>query len=108
MTHSVPLDENERQRSINDICPFINGNQTAMHLSLWVYNVLTVFLRHYGHELFVASLHSKSVVTVQEAVMGMFLAYLPREAADSSLTEVCNHAPLILPKVQDLKSLTII
>ena len=38
----------------------------------------------------------------------MSLAYLPREAAKSSLIEVCNHAPLILPKMQDLKLLTLI
>ena len=50
----------------------------------------------------------KSVVTVQEAVAGMSLAYLPREAANSSLIEVCIHAPLKLPKMQDLKLLTII
>jgi len=37
--------------------------------------------------------------------MGTSLAYLPRVAAKSSLTEVCNHAPLRIPKMRDLKSL---
>jgi len=50
----------------------------------------------------------KLVVTVREAVMGMSLAYLPREAATSSVIEVCNHAPLRLPKLRDLKLLTLI
>ena len=50
----------------------------------------------------------KLVVTVREAVGGMSLAYLPREAANSSLIEVCNHAPLILPKMRDLELLTLI
>jgi len=45
----------------------------------------------------------KLVITVQEAVVGMSLAYLPREAANSTLTMVCNHAPLGLPKLRDLK-----
>jgi len=40
--------------------------------------------------------------------MGMSLAYLPIEAANSSLIEVCNHAALILPKMRDLKSFTLI
>jgi len=39
--------------------------------------------------------------------MGMSLAYLPREAANSSLIEVCDHAPRRLPTMQDLKSLTL-
>jgi len=55
-----------------------------MHLSLCIYDVLTVFLGYKGHELFVASLYIKSVVTVLEAVAGMSLAYLPREAANFS------------------------
>jgi len=50
----------------------------------------------------------KFVVSVQQAVTGMSLAYLPREAANSSLMEVCNHAPLELPKIKDLQSLTLI
>jgi len=50
----------------------------------------------------------KSVVTVQKAVRGISLASLPREAADSSLIEVCNHAPLILQKMRDLISLILI
>ena len=41
-------------------------------------------------------------------VAGMSYAYLPREAANASIVEVCNHAPLILPKMQNLKSLTLI
>jgi len=60
-----------------------------------------------GHELFIASLEIKLVVTVQEAVAGTSLAYLPREAANSTLIEVCNHAPLRLRKMRDLKSLTL-
>jgi len=40
--------------------------------------------------------------------MGMSYAYLPREAANSSLIEVCNHAPLILPKLQDVDLLMVI
>jgi len=43
MTRSVPLHDNGRQLSINDFWPFIIGNQSAMHLSLCIYNVLTVF-----------------------------------------------------------------
>jgi len=49
-----------------------------------------------------------SVVTLWEAVAGMSPAYLPREAANSFLIEVCRQAPLILPKMQDLKSLMLI
>ena len=48
----------------------------------------------------------KLVVTVREAVVGMSLAYLPREAANSSLIDVCNHAAHRLHKLQDLESLT--
>jgi len=40
--------------------------------------------------------------------VGTSLAYLPREAANSSVIDVCNHVPLGLPKLQDLKSLTLI
>jgi len=50
----------------------------------------------------------KLVVIVWEAVAGTSHAYLPREAANFSSIEVCNHAPLILPKMQDLTSLTLI
>jgi len=50
----------------------------------------------------------RSVVTVREALIGTSVAYLPVEAPNSSLTEACNHAPLRLPKLQDLKSLTLI
>jgi len=50
----------------------------------------------------------KLVVTVREAVMGMSLAYLLSEAANSPSIEVCNHAPLRLPKLRDLESLTLI
>jgi len=79
-----------------------------MHLSLCIYDVLTVFVLRTGHEPFVASLYMKFVVTVRKAVAGMSLAFPPREAANSSLIEVCNDAPLILPKMRDLKSLTLI
>jgi len=40
--------------------------------------------------------------------MGTSVAYLPREAAPSSIIEVCNHVPLILPKLRNLKSLMLI
>jgi len=50
----------------------------------------------------------KLVVTVQEDDAGTSLAYLPREAANSSLIEVRNPAPLWLPKTGDLKLLTFI
>ena len=50
----------------------------------------------------------KLLVTVREAVAGMSLAYLPREAANSSLIEVCNHELRILPKMRDLESVTLI
>jgi len=79
-----------------------------MHLSLCIYDDRTLFLGQNGHELFVASMYMELVHTVWEAVAGMLLAYLPREAANSSLIEVCNHAPLILPKMRDFKSLTLI
>ena len=46
-------------------------------------------------------------VTIWEAVMGMSLAYLFREAANSSLVEVCDHAALRWPKMRDLESLTL-
>jgi len=48
------------------------------------------------------------VVTVREAVVGTSLAYLSWGAANSSWIEVCNHAPLSLPKLRDLKSLSLI
>jgi len=79
-----------------------------MHLSLCTYDVLTVFLGYNGHEIVFESLYMKLVVTVQEAVTRMSLAYLPREAANSSLIEVCNHVALILPKMRDLNSLRLI
>jgi len=47
------------------------------------------------------------VVIVREAVTGMSLAYLPREADNSSLIEIWNHVLLILPKMRDLNSLTL-
>ena len=50
------------------------------------------------------SLWVKLVVTVREAVVGISLAYQPREAAKSSLIDVCDHAALRLPKLRDLES----
>ena len=79
-----------------------------MHPSLCIYDVLTVYLGYNGHELFVESLEMLLVVTVQEAVAGESLPYLPREAANASLIEVCYHVPLILQKMRDLESLTLI
>ena len=104
----MPLQENWRQWSVNDFWPFINGNQSPIHLSLCIYDILTVFLRQNGHELFVPSLLMNLVDTVREAVAGMSLAYVPREAANSSLIDGSNDAPIILPKMRDLKSLTLI
>jgi len=83
-------------------------NQSTMHQLLCIYDVLTVFLGQKGHGLFLGSLLVKLVVTVREAVVGTSLAYLPTEAGNSSLIEVCNQAPLRLPKLRDLKSLTLI
>jgi len=105
---SLPYYENGRQQPVNDVWLCIMGNQSAMHRLLCIYNVLTVFLGETGHEFFGASLEMKLVVTVWEAVTGMSLAYLPREAANSSLIEVCNHAPLRLPNMRDLKLLMLI
>jgi len=50
----------------------------------------------------------KLVVTVREAVAGTSLAYLGREAANFSSIDVCNHAPLRLPKMWDCSWLTLI
>ena len=46
-------------------------------------------------------------VTVQEAVAGTSLAYLPMVAANFSSEEVCNHAPCRLPKMRDLILMTL-
>jgi len=77
-------------------------------MSLSIYDVLTGFLGENSHELCVAWLYRKLVVTIQEAVTGMSLAYLPWQAANSTIIEVCNYAPLILPKMQDLELLMLI
>jgi len=106
---SLPHHGNGHQQSINDFWPLIMGNQSAMHRLLSIlYDVLTVFLLWNGHELLVASLKMKVVVAIQEAVAGTSLAYLPREASNWSSIEVCNHAPLRLPKMRDFKSLMLI
>jgi len=47
----------------------------------------------------------KNVLAVQEAIAGIPLADLPSEAANSFLIEVCDHVPLRLHKMGDLKSL---
>ena len=47
----------------------------------------------------------KLVDTLLDAVAGTSLAYPPSEAANSSLIEVSNHAPLRFPKMRDLESL---
>jgi len=104
----VPLHENRCQRRVNDFSPFIIGNQSAMHRSFCLYDVLTVFQGWSGHELFVAWLWMKIVVSCREVVAGMSLAYLPREAADFSLIEVWNHEPLRLHNMRDLKFFTLI
>jgi hypothetical protein len=48
---------------------------------------------------YVAGLQMKSVVTVWAAVTGMYLAYLPMEAAKSLFMDACDLAPLIIPKM---------
>jgi len=50
----------------------------------------------------------KSVVTVQEAVTGISLAYLPITAANSLFRDVCDQVPLRLHRMQDQKSLRLI
>ena len=78
-----------------------------MHPSLCIYDVLTVFLAKNGHQLFLPSLKLKIVVTVREAVAVMSLAYLPKDAANSTVIEVCNHAPHILPNIRHPELLTL-
>jgi hypothetical protein len=56
---------------------------------------------------YVAGLQMKSVVTVWAAVAGMYLAYLPMEAAKSLFMDACDLAPLIIPKMRDQKSLAL-
>jgi len=67
-----------------------------------LYDVLTICVYYNVCELFFAALWMESLVTVREAIVGMSLAYLAREAADFSSIVVCNPAPLLLPKMWDL------
>jgi hypothetical protein len=55
---------------------------------------------------YVAGLQMKSVVTVWAAVAGMYLAYLPMEAAKSLFMDACDSMQLILLKMQEQKLLT--
>jgi len=43
----------------------------------------------------------KQVVTVWEAVEGIYFVYLPKEAAKLLFIDINEQAPLILPKMQD-------
>jgi len=96
---SLPHHENGRHWSVNNFWPSTMGNETMMHRLFYIYDVMTVYLGENSHELFVGSLYMEYVVFVREAVVGSSLAYLPSEAANSSLIDVCNHAPLGLPKL---------
>jgi hypothetical protein len=49
----------------------------------------------------------KYVVTVPEDVARISSTYMPIKAVISFFMDVCDHAPLILPKMQDLISLTL-
>jgi hypothetical protein len=50
----------------------------------------------------------KLFVAVQEAVVEMWLAYLLREAVNSSLSVVGNYAAHLIPKMRDLQLLTLL
>jgi hypothetical protein len=49
----------------------------------------------------------KCAVTVIEDVAGIFCTYLPIMAAIFLYMDACDEVPLILPKMEDPKSLTI-
>jgi len=83
------------------------GNHSSMWLLLSIYEVFSDSIAYYAHELVVAAFKMKTVVTVWEAVMRISLAYLPIKAANSWFLDVCNQAPLRLPKVWVQKSLTL-
>jgi len=56
---------------------------------------------------YVARFWMKKVVTAWEAVVGIYLAYLPIEAAKSLFIDAYDLAPLILPEMQDQELLTL-
>jgi hypothetical protein len=64
-----------------------------------MYEVSTVFIDYNDHQLSVAALNMRYVGTVQEAVTGISLAYLPIKAANSWLVHVCDQAPHRLPNM---------
>jgi len=105
--HSLTNHDNECQYSINDSSLCIMGNQSGMQLLLSQYEIVIIFIGCNAHKLFFAALKMKWVVAVQEAVVGMSLAQLPRDAVNFSSIVVYNPAPLILPKMREQKLLTL-
>jgi len=80
-------------------------NYSAMWPLLSIYMDLTVFVRWKVQEYLVVGLWIKWVVTVLVDVVGIFRTYLPIKAAISLFMDTCDQEPLLLPKMQDPKSL---
>ena len=97
--------ENERQWSFNDCWPSIVVNPSAMWPVWSIYVVLTVFVRETAREYIVVALSMKYVVTVPEDVSGISRTYLPIRASIRLFIDACDQAPLIIPTMEDQKSL---
>jgi len=82
-------------------------NQSARWPLMSIYGLLTCFIGSNIQEYEVAALKVNYVVIVREAVTGPSLAYRPIKAAKTLFTDVCDHLPPRLPKIQDQKSLSL-
>ena len=61
-----------------------------------------------GSSILSVSSVNEKVVTVLENVVGISHTYLPIQIAISFFMDACDQAPLILPKMQDQKSFTLL
>jgi hypothetical protein len=74
---------------------------------LFIYVVLTGFASQKPYEHLVVALEMKFVVTVQEDAAEISRTYWPVMAVISLFMNACDKVPLILPKKQEPKSLTL-
>ena len=74
-------------------------NQSVKELCLSIYEVLTSYLCKHTHEHWVEDLTMFDGVIVQEAVVGVSLAYLHIKTANSLFIDVWDQAALRIPKM---------
>jgi hypothetical protein len=74
---------------------------------LSTYIILTVFVPYKVQEQFVVTRLMKYVITVPEDVVGTSHTYLLIKAAISMFIDACDEVPLIFPKMQEQKLLTL-